>query len=603
MVKANRLQQIVLPAGRSRLLAALLVLGLAGLAGRAAYLQGIHNDFLQEKGESRYSRVLEMNANRGMITDRNGEPLAISTPVESVWCSPQDMRASPQQMKKLAKLIEVDVSEIDRRVNATPRAALGTKPDTTPDTTRGGVHRPPHQGPRRDFVYLKRHLSPDIASKVVELNIPGVFLKREYRRYYPAGELAAHVLGFTDVDDKGQEGVELAWQDELAGKPGSRRVIRDRKGRIVEDVESIRAPKPGQNIALSIDSKIQFMAYRELKEAVEVNKAKAGGIIVLDAKTGEILALVNLPVYNPNNRKDMKGGRARNRALTDEFEPGSTLKPFTIAAALETGGVTPNTVLETAPGSFSIGKATIRDAHKEGALTVSQVIQKSSNIGSAKIALSLPPQTLWEMLNDVGFGASTGSGFPGEVSGKLRPYRSWRPIEQATMSYGHGIAVSLLQLARAYTLFSAEGELKPVSLLRLDDIPEGKRVISRNTALAVSEMLELVAQPGGTATQAQINGYRVAGKTGTAHKLEGNGYAKNRYLSTFVGYAPASNPRFVIAVMLDEPSAGKYFGGAVAAPVFSRVMAGALRMQNVPHDAPATNVVSVTAAPKPPGDA
>jgi len=603
MVKANRLQQIVLPAGRSRLLAALLVLGLAGLAGRAAYLQGIHNDFLQEKGESRYSRVLEMNANRGMITDRNGEPLAISTPVESVWCSPQDMRASPQQMKKLAKLIEVDVSEIDRRVNATPRATSGTKPDTTPGTTRGGVHHAPHQAPRRDFVYLKRHLSPDIASKVVELNIPGVFLKREYRRYYPAGELAAHVLGFTDVDDKGQEGVELAWQDELAGKPGSRRVIRDRKGRIVEDVESIRAPKPGQNIALSIDSKIQFMAYRELKEAVEVNKAKAGGIIVLDAKTGEILALVNLPVYNPNNRKDMKGGRARNRALTDEFEPGSTLKPFTIAAALETGGVTPNTVLETAPGSFSIGKATIRDAHKEGALTVSQVIQKSSNIGSAKIALSLPPQTLWEMLNDVGFGASTGSGFPGEVSGKLRPYRSWRPIEQATMSYGHGIAVSLLQLARAYTLFSAEGELKPVSLLRLDDIPEGKRVISRNTALAVSEMLELVAQPGGTATQAQINGYRVAGKTGTAHKLEGNGYAKNRYLSTFVGYAPASNPRFVIAVMLDEPSAGKYFGGAVAAPVFSRVMAGALRMQNVPHDAPATNVVSVTAAPKPPGDA
>ncbi len=603
MVKANRLQQIALPAGRSRLLAALLVLGLAGLAGRAAYLQGIHNDFLQEKGESRYSRVLEMNANRGMITDRNGEPLAISTPVESVWCSPQDMKASPQQMKKLAKLIEVDVSEIDRRVNATPRATPGTKPDTTPGTARGGVNHSPHQGPRRDFVYLKRHLSPDIASKVVELNIPGVFLKREYRRYYPAGELAAHLLGFTDVDDKGQEGVELAWQDELAGKPGSRRVIRDRKGRIVEDVESIRAPKPGQNIALSIDSKIQYMAYRELKEAVEVNKAKAGGIVVLDAKTGEILALVNLPVYNPNNRKDMKGGRARNRALTDEFEPGSTLKPFTIAAALETGGVTPDTVLETAPGSFSIGKATIRDAHKEGALTVSQVIQKSSNIGSAKIALSLPPQTLWEMLNDVGFGASTGSGFPGEVSGKLRPYRSWRPIEQATMSYGHGIAVSLLQLARAYTLFSAEGELKPVSLLRLDDIPEGKRVISRNTALAVSEMLELVAQPGGTATQAQINGYRVAGKTGTAHKLEGNGYAKNRYLSTFVGYAPASNPRFVIAVMLDEPSAGKYFGGAVAAPVFSRVMAGALRMQNVPHDAPATNAVSLTAVPKPPGDA
>jgi cell division protein FtsI (penicillin-binding protein 3) len=587
-MKGKHLPPVVLPAGRSRLLAAILLLGLAGLAGRAAYLQGIHNDFLQEKGESRYSRVLEINANRGMITDRNGEPLAISTPVESVWCSPQDMNATPEQMKRLANLIDLDVGEIHKRVNVTQDGAK--QPGTS-------------GGPRRDFVYLKRHLSPDIASKVVELNIPGVFLKREYRRYYPAGELTAHVLGFTDVDDRGQEGVELAWQDELAGKAGSRRVIRDRKGRIVEDVESIRVPKPGQNIALSIDSKIQYLAYRELKQAVEVNKAKAGGIIVLDAKTGEILALVNLPVYNPNNRKNMKGGLARNRALTDEFEPGSTLKPFTIAAALESGGVKPDTVLETAPGTFSIGKATIRDAHKEGALTVAQVIQKSSNVGSAKIALSLPPQTLWEMLNDVGFGTLTGSGFPGEVSGKLRPYRTWRPIEQATMSYGHGIAVSLLQLARAYTLFSAEGELKQVSLLRLDNMPEGKRVISRNTALAVSEMLELVAQPGGTATQARINGYRVAGKTGTAHKLEGKGYAKNRYLSTFVGYAPASDPRFVIAVMLDEPSAGQYFGGAVAAPVFSRVMAGALRMLNVPHDAPPANPVSLTAAPKPPGDA
>jgi cell division protein FtsI (penicillin-binding protein 3) len=583
VTKGKHLPPVVLPSGRSRLLAALLLLALTGLGCRAAYLQGIHKDFLQERGESRYSRVLEMNANRGMITDRNGEPLAISTPVESVWCSPQDMNATPEQMKKLASLIDLDAGEIRERINIS--------------------HRDAQKGPRRDFMYLKRHLPPDIASKVVELNIPGVFLKREYRRYYPAGDLTAHILGFTDVDDKGQEGVELAWQDELSGKPGSRRVIRDRKGRIVEDVESIRAPRPGQNIALSIDSKIQYLAYRELKQAVEVNKAKAGGIIVLDAKTGEVMALVNLPVYNPNNRKNMKGGHARNRALTDEFEPGSTLKPFTIAAALETGGIKADTVLETAPGTFSIGKATIRDAHKEGALTVAQVIQKSSNVGSAKIALSLPPQTLWEMLNDVGFGAPTGSGFPGEVSGKLRPYRTWRPIEQATMSYGHGIAVSLLQLARAYTLFSAEGELKPVSLLKLDDTPEGKRVISRDTALAVSEMLELVAQPGGTATQARINGYRVAGKTGTAHKLEGKGYAKNRYLSTFVGYAPASNPRFVIAVMLDEPSAGQYYGGAVAAPVFSRVMGGALRMLNVPHDAPIANVVALTAVPKLPGGA
>ncbi|MBA4141494.1 MAG: penicillin-binding protein 2 [Nitrosospira sp.] len=561
---------LILPALRSRLLAALLLLGFAGLAGRAAYLQGMHNGFLQEKGESRYTRVLEMSAHRGMITDRHGEPLAISTPVESVWSSPQDMRATPEQTKKLAILIGLEAEEINRRIKG-----------TTGDQQRGA---------RRDFVYLKRHLSPDVAAKVVELNIPGVFLKREYRRFYPAGELTAHVLGFTDVDDKGQEGIELAWQDELAGKPGSRRVIRDRKGRVVEDIESIRAPRPGQNIALSMDGKIQYLAYRELKQAVEVNKAKAGGIVVLDAETGEILALVNLPAYNPNNRRSMSGGQARNRALTDMFEPGSTLKPFTVAAALEKGEIKADTVFETSPGTFSIGRATIRDTRREGALTVAQVIQKSSNVGSAKIALSLPPQTLWGILNDVGFGTPTGSGFPGEASGTLRPYRSWRPIEQATMSYGHGIAVSLLQLARAYTLFSSEGELKPVSLLRLDAVPPGKRVVSRDTAEAVSEMLEMAAQPGGTAPQARINGYRVAGKTGTAHKLEGKGYAKNRYLSTFVGYAPVSSPRFIIAVMLDEPSAGQYFGGAVAAPVFSRVMSGALRMRGVPQDAPATNV-------------
>ncbi|MDN5881106.1 MAG: penicillin-binding protein 2 [Nitrosospira sp.] len=566
--------RIVLPTGRSRLLAAILLLGLAGLTARAAYLQGMNNGFLQQKGESRYSRVLEMSAHRGMITDRHGEPLAISTPVESLWASPQGTNATPEQLKKLASLIEMDVEEIRKRLNA------------------------PQHGSRRDFVYLKRHLSPDIAAKAVELNIPGVFLKREFRRYYPAGELTAHMLGFTDVDDKGQEGIELAWQNELAGKSGSRRVIRDRKGRIVEDVESIRAPQAGTNLALSIDSRIQYLAYRELKQAVETNKAKAGGIVVLDARTGELLALVNLPAYNPNNRTRVNGERARNRALTDVFEPGSTLKPFTVAAALEAGGVTPETLFETAPGTFSIGKATIRDAHKEGLLTVAQVIQKSSNIGSAKIALSLPPQTLWEMLSDAGFGAVTGSGFPGEVSGRLRPYRTWRPIEQATMSYGHGIAVSLLQLARAYTLFSAGGELKPVSLMRLDAPVSGKQVMSRDTALAVSRMLEMVAQPGGTAPKAQINGYRVAGKTGTAHKLEGNGYAKNRYLSTFVGYAPASSPRFVIAVMLDEPSAGQYFGGAVAAPVFSRVMGSALRMLNVPHDAPVNNVASFTTAPE-----
>jgi cell division protein FtsI (penicillin-binding protein 3) len=554
---------IVLPAWRSRVLGGFLLLGFLGLVVRAIYLQGMHNDFLQQKGESRYSRVIEISAHRGMITDRHGEPLAISTPVESVWASPHDMDATPGQLKKLANLIRMDVVEVRKRIS----------------------------DQKRDFVYLRRHLPPDITAKVVELNIPGIFLKREFRRYYPTGELTAHMLGFTDIDDNGQEGIELGWQDTLAGKSGSRRVIKDRKGRIVEDVESILEPKPGQDIALSIDSKIQYLAYRELKQAMEINKAKAGEIVVLDTQTGEVLALANLPTFNPNNRIKTNSGRARNRVLTDVFEPGSTLKPFTVAAALEAGGIKPDTIFQTAPGTLTIGKATISDSHREGPLTVEQVIQKSSNVGSAKIALTLSPQTLWETFSRSGFGASTGSGFPGEVNGKLRPYQTWRPIEQATMSYGHGIAVNLLQLARAYTLFSEEGKLKPVSLLKINTPAVGKQVISRDTALAVSKMLEMVVRPGGTAPLAQISGYRVAGKTGTSHKLEGNGYAKDRYIATFVGYAPVSKPRLIIAVMLDEPSAGRYYGGTVAAPVFSRVMVSALRILNVPHDAPINNVV------------
>lgn len=565
---------IILPVWRSRLLGTFILLSFLGLVVRAIYLQGMHNDFLQQKGESRYSRVIEISAHRGMITDRHGEPLAISTPVESVWASPRGMDATPGQLKKLANLIRMDVAEVRKRIS----------------------------DPKRDFVYLRRHLPPDITAKVVELNITGIFLKREFRRYYPTGELTAHMLGFTDIDDNGQEGIELGWQDTLAGKPGSRRVIKDRKGRIVEDVESILEPKPGQDIALSIDSKIQYLAYRELKQAVEINKAKAGEIVVLDTQTGEVLALANLPTFNPNNRIKINSGRARNRVLTDVFEPGSTLKPFTVAAALEAGGINPDTIFQTAPGTLTIGKATIRDAHRQGPLTVEQVIQKSSNVGSAKIALTLPPQTLWEIFSRSGFGESTGSGFPGEVKGKLRPYQTWRPIEQATMSYGHGIAVNLLQLARAYTLFSEEGELKPVSLLKINTPAVGKQVISRKTALAVSKMLEMVVKPGGTAPLAQISGYRVAGKTGTSHKIEGKGYAKNRYIATFVGYAPASKPRLIIAVMLDEPSAGRYYGGTVAAPVFRQVMAGALRILNVPHDVPINNVVLSPAIPELKGD-
>lgn len=546
------------PAWRARVVSALFALAFLGVAGRAVYLQGIHNDFLQQKGDARFSRVVEISAHRGMITDRNGEPLAISTPVESVWASPEDISASAEQARKLAMLLELEPREVRNKL----------------------------QDPDREFVYLKRQLPPEAAAKVVALGIPGVFLQREYRRYYPSGEATAHLLGFTNVDDRGQEGIELAYDQSLAGVPGSRRVIKDRLGRIVEDVGGLRPPKPGEPLALSVDRRIQYLAYREIKAAVEKHRARAGGIVVLDARTGEVLALANVPSHNPNNRAGATPARVRNRALTDVFEPGSTLKPFTVAAALELGLFKPGTVLQTAPGHFSIGPATVRDAHPNGALTVAEVVQKSSNVGAAKIALTIPPKDLWGLFHRAGFGAVSGSGFPGEASGRLRPYNTWRPIEQATMSYGHGISVNLLQLARAYTIFASGGELKPISLVKLDAPGTGLSVISPAVARAVREMLELAVQPGGTAPLARVMGYQVAGKTGTAHKLAGGKYVRDQYVSSFVGLAPASDPRLVIAVMIDEPSAGEYYGGTVAAPVFSRVAEGVLRVLQVAPDAP-----------------
>ncbi len=551
-----------LPPWRSRLLFVLLLLGLCALMVRAVYLQGIHNDFLQQKGDARYGRVVDINAHRGMITDRYSEPLAISTPVESIWVSPQDVEATPQQVKKLAQIVGMDVEEVKNRLF---------------DTSR-------------DFVYLKRQLPPEQAEKIVKLGVPGVSLRREYRRYYPEADVTAHLLGFTDVDDNGQEGIELALQDQLGGKAGSQRVIKDRRGHIVEDVASIRAPKPGSDLALSIDSKMQYLAYREIKLAVEQHNAKAGSIVVLDAKSGEVLALANWPSYNPNNRDKPNLKVLRNHAVTDLFEPGSTMKPFTVAAALEAGKVTPQTVINTENGVFAVGGRKIHDTHPEATLTVSQVIQKSSNVGAAKIALSLPPETFWRSLSETGFGAQTGSAFPGEAAGRLRDYKKWQPIEQATMSYGNGISVNLLQLARAYTVFANDGDLKLVTLLKQDVPTVGKKVYSQATARAVRDMLELVVKPGGTAPLAQINGYRVAGKTGTAHKLEGGHYV-NRYIASFVGLAPASNPRLIVAVMINEPSGEQYYGGQVAAPVFSNVMGSALRLLNVPNDAPLGNVM------------
>ncbi|MFA5241844.1 MAG: penicillin-binding protein 2 [Sulfuricella sp.] len=562
--------RVQLPLWRAWVVVALLLLWFVALLVRSLYLQVLNNDFLVQKGDARYSRVIEISAHRGMITDRHGEPLAISTPVESVWASPQDIELNAEKKQQLAKLLDMSKSEIDKRLASSSK----------------------------EFAYLKRGLPPELAAKVMELDIPGVFLQRGYRRYYPAGDVTAHILGFTGVDDNGQEGLELTYQKWLAGQVGSRRVIKDRPGHIIEDVKSIKTPQEGRNLALSVDRKIQYLAFRELKAAIDQHKAKAGAIVVLDAKTGEILALANLPSYNPNNRVKLNRNSTRNRSITDIFEPGSTMKPVAIAAAMEAGKFTPESRIETSPGHFSIGSATIHDAHPQGLISVAQVIQKSSNVGAAKIALTLEPEYLWGVFNHMGFGQLPRSGFPGEATGKVRPFKTWRPIEQATMSYGHGISVSLLQLARAYTVFASDGELKPLSMLKLDEMPAGERVLSLHTAQAVRSMLELVVQPGGTAPKARVTGYRAAGKTGTAHKQDGNGYAADRYVSSFVGFAPVSDPRLIIAVMIDEPSNGQYYGGTVAAPVFSNVMGGALRMLSVPLDAPTTNTLLPDDAPE-----
>jgi cell division protein FtsI (penicillin-binding protein 3) len=547
-----------LPAWRSRMMALAILSCFGVLVGRAFYLQVLNNDFLQEKGESRYRRDLEIPASRGRIADRNGDILAVSTPMKSVWAIPADARLNPQQTQQLAALLEMDVKELARRL-------ASDKP----------------------FVFLQRQLPPDVGDRVAALKLPGIGLDKEYRRYYPSGEMTAHMVGFTGVDDKGLEGVELAFQNQLLGHPGSRSVIKDRRGQIVEDVGSLKPPQDGKDIRLSLDSKIQYLAYSQLKQAIVDFKAKAGGVVVIDTKTGEILALANWPTYNPNNRERLNGAQLRNRVLTDTYEPGSVMKPFSVALALETGKVRFDTIVNCAPGRLTIGSATISDAHPHGALTVAQVIQKSSNVGTAKIAAMLTPQQMWNMFDAVGFGQVSRLGFPGEVSGRLRPWKSWRPIEQATMSYGHGISVSLMQLARAYTVFAREGDMIPLTLTKSDNAPiTPTQVFSPQTAREMRAMLEMAAQAGGTAPKAQIPGYRVAGKTGTAYKLEGGQYAR-KYVASFVGFAPASDPRLVVAVMIDEPSGGQHYGGDVAGPVFAAIMGGSLRTLGVAPDLPA----------------
>jgi cell division protein FtsI (penicillin-binding protein 3) len=546
---------------RSRFVLVLVMAGFALLAGRAFYLQALDTTFLQAKGEQRYGRVIDLPASRGTVKDRNGQLLAVSTAVESICAAPEDIEdADAAQLAALGHALGMSVADIRQKIDRKDR----------------------------QFVFLKRQISPEQAAKVMALRVPGVFQQREFRRYYPAGEVMAHVVGFTGIEDNGQEGIELAAERRLAGVPGSRKVIKDRKGRIVEDVESLRAPRDGQAVTLAIDQRLQFLAHRELKAAVEANKAKAGSMVILDAKTGEVLALVNQPDYNPNNRSNVTGRQTRNRSVTDLYEPGSTLKPFTVAAALDSGVVTPATQIQTAPGTFAIGKSIISDSHPMGTLTVEQVIQKSSNIGTAKIQLAMPAERMGTLYRELGFGAVPQTGFPGEAKGLVRPWDKWRPIEQATMSYGHGIAVSLLQVARAYTVFTNEGQLLPLSLMRRDAQPIGKPLITPKSAQELTRMMEMAALPGGTAPRAQVPGYRVAGKTGTAHKPENGGYAEHKYVSSFVGFGPVSNPRFIVAVMLDEPQGIKYFGGDVGAPVFASVMGNALRMMGVTPDAPQT---------------
>ena len=565
--KDNPLLERELPLWRPRLLLLALLAGSAVLAGRAFYLQAVNDSFLQQKGESRYARTIEVPATRGRITDRHGEMLAVSTPVKSVWAIPSDARLQPAEARQLAGLLEMDVRELNERL------ANG-----------------------RDFVYLKRQVAPEVAEQVAELKLPGIHQQQEYRRFYPGGEVTAHMIGFTSVEDRGQEGIELAYEKQLAGVPGARRVIKDRRGRIVEGVESIRPPRDGADLSLSIDGKIQYLAWSALREAVETHNAKAGAAVVLDVRTGEVLALVNAPTFNPNNRSNLTGEQLRNRVYTDTFEPGSIMKPFIAALALERGKVKPTTKFDTSPGRMTIGRATISDSSRHNVLTVSEIIQKSSNIGTVKMAMMFPPEELHHLFEQLGFGTPLNLGFPGEAGGRLRPAKTWKPIEQATMSYGHGISVNLMQMARAYFAFARDGDLLPLSLTKVETPPSaGRRVFSPEVAREMRAMLEGTAATGGTATRAQVPGYRVGGKTGTANKLEGGRYTR-KYVASFVGIAPISNPRLVVAVMVDEPRGRTFYGGTVAAPVFARITEGALRTLGVAPDAP---LAPLTVARKP----
>ncbi len=541
---------------------ALLLLGsvMVLLLIRGGYLHVVEGDFLQGEGDARYLRNIEVEATRGMIVDRHGEPLAISTPVDSVWVNPKKLSRDHADWQALGQLLAVDVDKaLEGRMG-------------------------------RSFVYLRRQIDPDLGRRVMALGVAGVHLQREYKRYYPTGEVSAHLVGFTNVDDQGQEGIELAYDEWLRGESGEKQVIRDLHGRVVEDVKSIRSPTPGKQLALTIDKRLQYLAYRELKAAIQRHDALAGSAVLMDARSGEVLALVNQPAFNPNNRAELRGNLYRNRAVTDLVEPGSLLKPFTVAAALESGAVDRDVTIDTRPGYLPVGTHTVKDFRNYGVVDLTTLIRKSSNVGAAKLALTMEPEALWQVLSDVGFGELPGTGFPGERSGRLPHYSDWNEAQRVTLSYGYGLSASPLQIAQSYMVLANDGVLVRARFVRQEgQLSQERRVVfSADVARQVRTMMESVVETGGTGQKGAVAGYRVAAKTGTVRKVGRDGYMEDRYLALYAGLAPASDPRLVMVVIIDEPRGDEYYGGAVAAPVFSAVMAGALRLLNITPDNIAT---------------
>jgi len=549
--------------GRATLVLVFFALIATALGARAVHLQVLNKEFLNQQADTRHLRTERISAHRGTISDRNGEPLAISTPVDSVWANPRELAPAVDSVPKLAGILGLDSQLLIRRIT---------------------------RSMDKEFLYLKRHLSPDQAARVMALKLPGINVQREYRRYYPASEVTGHLIGFTDIDDEGQEGLEYAFNHWLAGESGAKRVLKDRLGRSVENVESIRPARHGKDLRTSIDLRIQYLAYRTLKAAIQSYNAESGSIVVLDVQTGEVLAIVNQPTYNPNDRSQFSAERYRNRAITDIFEPGSSIKPLIVAAALESGDFRPSSIIDTAPGYVTVGTKRIEDSRNLGRVSLTTILARSSNVGVTKLAMSLQPDQLWQTMTRFGLGSLTSSSFPGESAGLLTHYSHWQPISQATLAYGYGISVTPLQLAQAYATLGSGGRMMPVSLVALEQPIEGERVIAPDTAVAVRRMLEEVVRPGGTGTKAAVTGYRIAGKTGTAWKFAAGGYSEDKYISIFAGLAPASDPRLAAVVVIDEPAGELYYGSDVAAPVFADVMSESLRLLAVPPDAlPARN--------------